>query len=89
LADLRAGFLDGCRRVVGDAGVLVDPEVTASYVIDWTGRFRGSTPAVLRPASTAEVAQVVALARRHRVALVAWSPVACRWRARRWSAWAG
>jgi FAD/FMN-containing dehydrogenase len=71
LADLRAGFLDGCRRVVGDAGVLVDPEVTASYVIDWTGRFRGSTPAVLRPASTAEVAEVVALARRHRVALVA------------------
>ena len=50
--------------------MLVDPEVTASYVTDWTRRFSGSTPAVVRPASTAEVAAVVALAREHRVALV-------------------
>ncbi len=65
-----AGFLAGCRRAVGEAAVLVDPEVTASYVTDWTGRFTGTTPAVVRPASTAEVAAVVALAREHRVALV-------------------
>ncbi|MEY2459175.1 MAG: hypothetical protein QOG30_1005, partial [Acidimicrobiaceae bacterium] len=31
-----------------------------SYVVDWTGRFTGTTPAVVRPASTAEVAAVVA-----------------------------
>jgi FAD/FMN-containing dehydrogenase len=55
---------------VGDAGVLVDPDLTASYVTDWTHRFTGTTPAVVRPASTAEVAAVVALAREHRVALV-------------------
>jgi FAD/FMN-containing dehydrogenase len=71
VADVPPGFVEGCRQVVGDAGVLVDPEVTASYTTDWTGRFHGSTPAVVRPGSTAEVAEVVALARRHRVALVA------------------
>jgi FAD/FMN-containing dehydrogenase len=64
------GFLDGCRRVVGDGAVLVDHDLTASYVTDWTRRFTGSTPAVVRPGSTAEVAAVVALARRYGVALV-------------------
>jgi len=71
VADVSRGFVEGCRQVVGDAGVLVDPEVTASYTTDWTGRFHGSTPAVVRPGSTAEVAEMVALARRHGVALVA------------------
>ena len=63
-------FLTGCRAALGAAHVVVDPGVTAGYATDWTGRFRGSTPAVLRPGTTAEVAEVVALARRHRVALV-------------------
>ena len=63
-------FLSDCRHALGDAHVLVDADVTAGYATDWTGRFRGSTPAVLRPGTTAEVAEVVALARRHRVALV-------------------
>jgi FAD/FMN-containing dehydrogenase len=63
-------FVAGCRQVVGDAHVLVDPAVTASYVTDWTRRFTGDTPAVGRPRSTDEVAAVIALAREHAVALV-------------------
>jgi FAD/FMN-containing dehydrogenase len=63
-------FLAGCRAAVGDAEVIVDPDVTASFVTDWTGRFTGATPAVVRPGSTAEAAAVVDLARDHRVALV-------------------
>jgi FAD/FMN-containing dehydrogenase len=63
-------FLAGCRAAVGADHVLVDPDVTASYAVDWTGRWRGSTPAVVRPGSTGDVADVVGLARRHRVALV-------------------
>jgi FAD/FMN-containing dehydrogenase len=55
---------------VGPANVLVDEDVLASYTVDWTGRFRGSTPAVVRPASTSEVAAVVALCREHGVPLV-------------------
>ena len=63
-------FVSGCREVVGDGHVLVDPDVTAGYATDWTGRFRGAAPVVVRPGTTGEVARVVALARRHRVALV-------------------
>jgi FAD/FMN-containing dehydrogenase len=63
-------FLAGCRRAVGEADVVTDPDVIGSYVTDWTRRFRGWTPAVVRPGTTAEVAEIVGLARRHRVALV-------------------
>lgn len=56
--------------VVGRANVVTDPEVTASYAVDWTGRYRGSTPVVVRPGSTEEVAEVVRRCRRHGAALV-------------------
>ena len=51
--------LQALRDIVGDAHVVTDPEVTAGYALDWTGRFRGSTPAVVRPGTTEEVAAVV------------------------------
>jgi FAD/FMN-containing dehydrogenase len=57
-------------EVVGDTNVLTDPEVTASYALDWTGRFRGAAAAVIRPGSTEEVAEVVARCRHHGLALV-------------------
>lgn len=56
--------------VVGPAHLLTDPEVTRSYAVDWTGRYRGSTPAVVRPADTEQVAAVVQLCRSHAVRLV-------------------
>jgi FAD/FMN-containing dehydrogenase len=48
------------RSIVGPNHVLTDPDLTASYAVDWTGRWRGQTPAVVRPGSTAEAAAVVA-----------------------------
>ena len=47
--------------VVGPGHVLVDPDLTASYETDWTGRFTGRAAAVVRPGTTAEVAAVMAL----------------------------
>ncbi|MGH9136800.1 MAG: FAD-binding oxidoreductase [Acidimicrobiales bacterium] len=63
-------FAGALRRIVGDAHVLDDASVTASYAVDWTGRWRGSTPLVVRPASTAEVAAVVAACAEHGMAVV-------------------
>jgi FAD/FMN-containing dehydrogenase len=62
-------FLREVAEVLGSRYVLVDPDVVAGYTADWTGRFRGSTPAVLRPGSTEEVAAVIGLCRRYEVAL--------------------
>jgi FAD/FMN-containing dehydrogenase len=47
------------RRVVGDAHVLDDPTVMASYESDWTGRFRGDARCVVRPGSTPDVVEVI------------------------------
>lgn len=45
--------------VVGADHVLVDPDLRASAETDWTGRYRGPAAAVVRPGSTADVAEVV------------------------------
>ena len=52
-------FLDALRAGVGHANVLVDPDTRAPYEVDWTGRYRGTALAVVRPASTAEAATVL------------------------------
>jgi FAD/FMN-containing dehydrogenase len=58
------------RAIVGERHVLVDPDLTAGYSVDWTGRFRGSASAVVRPASTAEVAAIVRICAAGRSPLV-------------------
>src|SRR5205823_1721525 len=45
--------------IVGVDHVLTDPAMTASYDVDWTGRFRGRARCVVRPADTDAVAAVV------------------------------
>ncbi len=56
--------------VVGEAHVLTGDDLTAGYCRDWTGRFVGRADAVVRPGSTAEVAEIVAIANRSGVGLV-------------------
>jgi FAD/FMN-containing dehydrogenase len=56
------------RDVVGPQ-VVVDPEVVASYTTDWTGRFVGHSPLVVRPGSTEQVAGVVSVCRELGLAL--------------------
>ena len=64
------GLLAELRSVVGDRHVLDDPDTCAPHERDWTGRFGGPTPAVVRPADAAEVAGVVGACRAAGVALV-------------------
>ncbi len=56
---MSTAFLARCRAAVGEAHVLTAPAATAPFLTDWRGRFTGSALAVLRPASTAEVASLV------------------------------
>jgi FAD/FMN-containing dehydrogenase len=58
------------RAIVGDPHLLTDPTVTGGWATDWTGRFQGATPAVVRPGSTAEVAAVLARCAADGVAVV-------------------
>ena len=61
----------GLAEIVGAANVLVDPDLTARYRTDWTGRFVADRALVVRPGSAAEVAAVVAACRAEGVAVVA------------------
>ncbi len=61
--------VDRLREVVGPQ-VITDPDVTTSYTTDWTGRFAGRSPAVVRPGTAEEVAGVIGVCRELGVALV-------------------
>ncbi len=61
-----AGLIGELTGIVGAAHVLHDPEITAGYAVDWTRRFAGATPLVIRPGDTAQTAAVMgALAGAH------------------------
>lgn len=47
--------------IVGPQGLLTDPRDIEPYIVDWRGVYRGAAPAVVRPASTGEVAAVVGI----------------------------
>ena len=58
------------RDIVGAPYVVDDPDVMERYVVDWTGRFRGTALAIVRPGSTDEVAAIVRACREHAVGIV-------------------
>jgi len=57
---LPQALLRDLAAVAGGPHVLTG-DATAGYAVDWTGRFRGDPPAVVRPRDTAQVAAVLAL----------------------------
>ena len=58
------------RAAVGSEHVLLDDDLRASHETDWTGRFAGTSRAVVRPAGTAQVARVLAECSEARVPVV-------------------
>jgi FAD/FMN-containing dehydrogenase len=63
-------FLEQCRTVVGEQNVLTSESDMAGYVTEWRRRLAGRALAVVRPASTDEVAAIVQLCNTHRVPVV-------------------
>src|SRR6266853_761460 len=63
-------FLDEIRIIVGPAGLITSPDEFAPYATDWRKRYVGKPLAVVRPASTAEAAQVVRACSEARTAIV-------------------
>jgi FAD/FMN-containing dehydrogenase len=62
-------LLDALHLAVGERNVLHDEDLSA-WEVDWRKRYRGRALAVVRPASTAEVAAVVRACAQHQVAVV-------------------
>ena len=65
-----AALLERLKAVVGPKGWLDQPADLAPHLADWRRRFQGKTPLVLKPASTAEVAEIVRLCAAAQVPIV-------------------
>ncbi len=63
-------MIDALREIVGKSNVLTAPEDTKPYFTDWRRQYSAAAECVVRPGATAEVARVVALCARERVAVV-------------------
>ncbi|MES2101697.1 MAG: FAD-binding oxidoreductase [Pseudomonadota bacterium] len=62
-------LVDSLRAAVGTTNVIVDGDLSA-WEVDWRKRYRGRALAVVRPASTTEVAAVVKACAAHGTAIV-------------------
>ena len=70
MTDAEAQLIEQARERVGPKGVITDSKDIEPWVTDWRGRVHGTAPAILAPASTGEVAEIVKLAAALRVPLV-------------------
>src|SRR5215210_6712302 len=70
MTDAPAKLIDRAARTLGPKAVITDPAEIEPWVSDWRGRVHGSSPAMLAPASTEEVVEIVRLAAEHHVPLV-------------------
>ena len=66
----QAPLLDALHAIVGAPGLLTDAGDIAPYLRDWRSLYQGRAAAVVRPASTAEVAAVVRLCAERGVGIV-------------------
>src|SRR5687768_2706331 len=68
--DSRARLIADVRALLGPKAAITDAADMAPWLSDWRGRVHGMSDAILAPAATDEVAQIVRLAAEHRVPLV-------------------
>ena len=69
--------MDSAQQLIAEArarlcpkAVVIDPAEIEPWLSDWRGRVHGASAAMLAPASTEEVVEIVRLAAEHRVPLV-------------------
>jgi FAD/FMN-containing dehydrogenase len=65
-----ADLLARLALIVGTEHAVLDPAAQQPYLKEWRDLYIGRTPLILRPGSTEEVSQVLALANEARVAIV-------------------
>src|SRR5262245_33736167 len=70
LSHARIGdFIARLTEALGPKVVSTDAAEIAPHVSDWRGRWKGSTPVLVKPASTEEVSKAMALAAEFGVAV--------------------
>ncbi len=67
---MSASILDDMAAIVGAKNIVTDADAMVPYLKEWRDLFRGKAQAIVRPGSTAEVAELVKLAARTGTRLV-------------------
>jgi FAD/FMN-containing dehydrogenase len=70
MTEAGARLIQEAGQKLGPKAVITDPKEIEPWVSDWRGRVHGASPAILAPASTNEVVEIIRLAAEHRVPLV-------------------
>ena len=70
MTDPQDQLIAAVRERLGPKAVVTDQSDIAPWLTDWRGRYHGAARAILAPASTQEVAAIVALAGQHGIPLV-------------------
>ncbi len=60
----------GLRKIVGDAGLIADPDRLAPRLVDERGKYHGRAALMVRPADAGEVAEVVRFCAERRIPMV-------------------
>nr|WP_137678123.1 FAD-binding oxidoreductase [Parerythrobacter lutipelagi] len=66
----RREFLMRAEALLGEKGLTSQPDEMAPWLTDWRGRYRGAALALASPATTEQVAGLVALCAEYRIAIV-------------------
>jgi FAD/FMN-containing dehydrogenase len=67
---LSPAIVEGFAAIVGSQHALTDPDQQLPYLREWRDMYSGRATVVLRPGSTQEVAQILALANEHAIPVV-------------------
>lgn len=67
---LPVGFLDKLAEIVGPSGIITEPADMIPYLEETRGLYEGASPAIVRPASTQEVSDVMRACAEANVAIV-------------------
>ena len=70
LVRLDDGLLAEFRQIVGPEHALTDPDQQLPFLREWRSLYEGRSALVLRPGTTDQVAKILALANRRRIAVV-------------------
>ncbi|MCP5411049.1 MAG: FAD-binding oxidoreductase [Alphaproteobacteria bacterium] len=62
--------LDRLKNAVGAKGFSQDPAELAPHLEEWRGKYRGTSPLLLKPATTAEVSAILAICNQTRTPIV-------------------
>ena len=67
---IETNILTPLKNLLGPSGYRDNPDELAPWLTDWRGRYTGKAAAMLSPANTTEVAEIVKFAAANRIALV-------------------